>query len=70
MPWTGRQNDKYGNIAPWWTQDTLSQYLSRTRCFTEEFHNYVVLNGTRVRNRSYLSSMANECDFLEHFFVS
>ena len=52
---SGRQNDKYGNTAQWWTENTLKQYLSRAQCFTQKFNEFIVLNGTHVRkNPTYL----------------
>ena len=36
---SGRQSDKYGNIAQWWTKDTLAQYLTRSKCFIDEVIN-------------------------------
>ena len=44
----GRQYDKNGNTAQWWTEKTLEKYQERTKCFIDQYSNYTVLNGIKV----------------------
>lgn len=38
----GRQTDKYGNLAQWWTQDVISTYEKKTQCFIDQYSNLTV----------------------------
>jgi hypothetical protein len=31
----GRQSDKFGNTAQWWTEETLEKYQVRAKCFID-----------------------------------
>ena len=44
----GRQSDKDGNTADWWSQQTIANYLERAQCFIDQYDNYYppVFNGT------------------------
>ncbi|KAK4004827.1 hypothetical protein OUZ56_006550 [Daphnia magna] len=44
----GRQSDKYGNTAQWWSQKTLELYQERATCFINEYSNFTVLNGSKL----------------------
>ncbi|XP_039296930.1 neprilysin-4 [Nilaparvata lugens] len=36
----GRQSDKFGNLAQWWSAETLKKYLKKTECFVNQYSNY------------------------------
>ncbi|XP_026682024.1 neprilysin-1-like [Diaphorina citri] len=36
----GRQNDKFGNIVQWWSQQTLETYQSKAECFVQQYGRY------------------------------
>jgi len=44
----GRQSDKFGNTADWWTEQTVNNYLERAQCFIDQYDNYYPpeFNGT------------------------
>lgn len=44
----GRQSDKYGNTANWWTDETLAQYLERAQCFIDQYSNFTVPSGSHI----------------------
>lgn len=33
----GRQSDKFGNTADWWSQETITNYLARAQCFIDQY---------------------------------
>lgn len=37
----GSQRDKYGNMAQWWSKNTLNEYLVRIKCFIDQV---IILN--------------------------
>jgi predicted metalloendopeptidase len=39
---TGRQSDKYGNLAQWWSKSTIDTYLEKAQCFIEQYGMYRV----------------------------
>jgi len=38
----GRQYDGSGNLAPWWTEETLQAFNVRAQCFIDQYGNYTV----------------------------
>jgi predicted metalloendopeptidase len=44
----GRQSDKDGNTADWWTEQTVNNYISRAQCFIDQYDSFypAVFNGT------------------------
>ncbi|XP_069673762.1 neprilysin-1-like [Periplaneta americana] len=38
----GRQSDKYGNLAQWWSKATIDTYLKKAQCFIEQYSIYRV----------------------------
>ncbi|XP_075237459.1 neprilysin-11-like isoform X2 [Lycorma delicatula] len=38
----GRQYDKFGNLAQWWTEKTIASHYNRSKCFIEQYSNFVV----------------------------
>ncbi len=44
----GRQSDKLGNTANWWTPETLTNYLERAQCFIDQYSNFTVASGSHV----------------------
>lgn len=48
LNFTGRQSDKLGNTANWWTPETLANYLTRAQCFIDQYSNYTVPSGSHV----------------------
>lgn len=36
----GRQFDKNGNMRQWWTNQTVTEYINRTKCFVDQYENY------------------------------
>jgi predicted metalloendopeptidase len=38
----GRQYDGSGNLAPWWTEETLQAFTARAQCFIDQYGNYTV----------------------------
>lgn len=44
----GRQSDKDGNTANWWTDATLANYLDRAQCFIDQYNNFTVPSGSHV----------------------
>ncbi|KAI9560850.1 hypothetical protein GHT06_011803 [Daphnia sinensis] len=44
----GRQSDKFGNTANWWTPETLANYLERAQCFIDQYNNFTVASGSHV----------------------
>lgn len=36
----GRQFDLNGNLAEWWNNDTLNQYLAKAQCIIDQYSNY------------------------------
>ncbi|XP_033611166.1 neprilysin-4 isoform X1 [Cryptotermes secundus] len=38
----GRQSDKYGNLAQWWSKSTIHTYLEKAQCFIEQYSMYRV----------------------------
>nr|CAD7407056.1 unnamed protein product [Timema cristinae] len=38
----GRQTDKYGNLAQWWTSSTTDTYLKKAQCFIDQYNSYRV----------------------------
>jgi predicted metalloendopeptidase len=38
----GRQSDKYGNLAQWWSRDTIDTYLEKAQCFIQQYGMYRV----------------------------
>ena len=39
---TGRQSDKYGNLAQWWSRATIDTYLEKAQCFVQQYGMYRV----------------------------
>lgn len=66
----GRQNDKYGNTANWWTENTLEQYQSRAKCFEDKYNNYVVLNGTQLNGITTLGENIADYGGIREAFVA
>lgn len=44
----GRQSDKFGRMAQWWTGETLAQYLAKAQCFIDQYANYSTPDGQNV----------------------
>ncbi|KAK3721614.1 hypothetical protein QZH41_008291, partial [Actinostola sp. cb2023] len=38
---SGKNYDKYGNYVNWWTDSTLDLYNNKTKCFVEQYNNFV-----------------------------
>ncbi|KAK7793461.1 hypothetical protein R5R35_011644 [Gryllus longicercus] len=38
----GRQSDKYGNLAQWWSESTIETYLRKSQCFIDQYDHYRV----------------------------
>ncbi|XP_046994653.1 neprilysin-4-like [Schistocerca americana] len=38
----GRQSDKYGNLAQWWTEATIQTYIKKSQCFMDQYDAYRV----------------------------
>ncbi|KAJ9588255.1 hypothetical protein L9F63_018419, partial [Diploptera punctata] len=36
----GRMSDKYGNLAQWWSEETIDTYLKKAHCFIEQYGMY------------------------------
>ncbi|CAH0390816.1 unnamed protein product [Bemisia tabaci] len=36
----GRLNDKYGNLAQWWSEATIQTYLQKAQCFVDQYNSY------------------------------
>ena len=36
------------NVADWWTQATLANYLDRAQCFIDQYGNFTVPSGSHV----------------------
>ncbi|KAI9550727.1 hypothetical protein GHT06_006121 [Daphnia sinensis] len=66
----GRQNDKYGNTANWWTENTLKQYQLRAKCFEDKYNNYVVLNGTQLNGLTTLGENIADYGGIREAFVA
>ncbi len=39
---SGRQFDKDGNRIPWWTDETIKQFIERKTCIVDQYSNYTV----------------------------
>uniref|UniRef100_A0A182P744 Uncharacterized protein n=1 Tax=Anopheles epiroticus TaxID=199890 RepID=A0A182P744_9DIPT len=39
---SGRQFDKDGNLAQWWTDKTVQEYVNRTKCFVNQYSRYYI----------------------------
>uniref|UniRef100_A0A8W7PTL3 Peptidase M13 N-terminal domain-containing protein n=1 Tax=Anopheles coluzzii TaxID=1518534 RepID=A0A8W7PTL3_ANOCL len=39
---SGRQFDKDGNLAQWWTDRTVQEYVNRTKCFVSQYSRYYI----------------------------
>ena len=39
---SGRQYDKFGNVSPWWSEETISAFDERAQCFVDMYENYTV----------------------------
>ena len=39
---SGRHYDKDGNMVQWWTNQTISEYVNRTKCFVEQYSSFEV----------------------------
>ena len=54
----GRKRDKKGRMIPWWTNETVDQFVQRADCFVRQYENFEVpelvskdtnhLNGTKT----------------------
>jgi hypothetical protein len=42
LNFAGRQSDKYGNLAQWWSKSTIDTYLEKAQCFIEQYSMYRV----------------------------
>ncbi|GFG28564.1 hypothetical protein Cfor_10702 [Coptotermes formosanus] len=38
----GRQSDRYGNLAQWWSRATIDTYLEKAQCFIQQYSMYRV----------------------------
>merc|ERR1711874_760593 len=38
----GRQYDGTGNVAPWWSDITIQEFVGRAQCFIDQYGNYTV----------------------------
>lgn len=38
----GRQSDGFGNLAQWWTDNTVERYLDRAKCFVKQYNSFRV----------------------------
>jgi len=38
----GKQFDKHGNLANWWTEETNKRFLEKQKCFIDQYGNYTV----------------------------
>lgn len=48
--------DKYGNEMQWGSNQTLSQFSNRSKCFVEQYNSFVVTeNNSTVRNEIVLT---------------
>ncbi|BET01375.1 Peptidase family M13 [Nesidiocoris tenuis] len=41
---TGRRFDKYGNVHPWWSNQSIEKYTNRTACFETEYSDFTLPN--------------------------
>lgn len=39
---SGRHYDKNGNMVQWWTNQTINEYVNRTKCFVEQYNSFIV----------------------------
>ena len=44
----GREYDKFGNLRPWWNNDSILKFEKRTKCMVDQYSGYK-LNGENVR---------------------
>jgi len=47
----GRQSDKFGNTVQWWSAETLKNYMVRAQCFVDQYSNFTIPSGTRVKQK-------------------
>lgn len=56
----GREYDKYGNLHPWWKNQTIDRFKQRTDCFIQQYSNYTIngrnLNGKQTLGKQNINS--------------
>ncbi|XP_060804287.1 endothelin-converting enzyme 2 [Amyelois transitella] len=38
----GREFDRNGNLLPWWSNDTIANYVNITQCFVDQYSSYYI----------------------------
>ena len=47
----GRQFDAKGNLRDWWTKDDKQKFEERTKCVSDQYAQYVVVDDVRINSR-------------------
>ena len=63
----GRQRDADGQLASWWTNETLDRYLERAQCFINQYSNYsfTQLDGPNATHVNKISKFT-ECKVIHY----